>query len=203
MFSTAPGIFPRYFCDHPLKRALVAAVARSECAPNPLDVHAHTRRIVLHHLVDPVRGDRSLHRSARVVLPRAEERFSRLPAMPRGFEVVCDELRCPRMQGQVTHLATLAMHPQVQHPLHRVVGHRIRITEVVKERGEHQEPAPDGCPTALRPSKSFRQPSMCARGQGEEVSAPPPTTGTCQSVSAARSGSNRLFSVATAIAGSA
>jgi hypothetical protein len=36
--------------------------------------------------------------------------------MPRGFEVVGDKLRRPRMQGQVPHLAALAVHPQVQHP---------------------------------------------------------------------------------------
>jgi hypothetical protein len=39
---------------------------------------------VLHHLVDPVRGDRSLHRTARVVLHRPEERCGGLTPVPRS-----------------------------------------------------------------------------------------------------------------------
>jgi integrase len=46
-----------------------------------------TLRVVLHHLVDPVRGDRSLHRPARVVLHRPEERSPRLTPMPREVGV--------------------------------------------------------------------------------------------------------------------
>ena len=40
--------------------------------------------------------------------------------MPRGLEVVGDELRRPGMQGQVAHLPAFAVHPQVQHPAPRV-----------------------------------------------------------------------------------
>jgi hypothetical protein len=37
------------------------------------------------------------------------------------------------------------------HPLHRVVGHRIRITEVLEERAERRELAPNGRATQLPP----------------------------------------------------
>ena len=67
----------------------------------PLDVHPHTLRVVLHHLVDPVRGHRPLHCPARVVLHRPEEGAAEVLAVSHGFEVVGDELRRPGMRGQV------------------------------------------------------------------------------------------------------
>jgi hypothetical protein len=42
-----------------VERMVAAVVARSECAPNPSMFTPHARRVVLHHLVNPVRGDRS------------------------------------------------------------------------------------------------------------------------------------------------
>jgi hypothetical protein len=68
-----------------------------------LDVRPHTCRVVLHHPVSPVRSDRSLHRPARVVLHRPEERA-----------------------GEV-----LAVHPQVQYPAPLVDVSRFQRTELL------------------------------------------------------------------------
>jgi hypothetical protein len=131
-------------------RAEVPLILLSRWLGPPLP---YTLGIVLHHLVNPIRGDRALHRPARVVLHRPEERSSQLQPMPRGFQVVGDELHRPGMQRQVAELPAFAMHPQVQHPAPRVdIPHFERAEllppqSVVEPHREAIAPRPSGCAT--------------------------------------------------------
>jgi hypothetical protein len=92
-----------------------------------------------------------------VLFFRPEERGGRLAPVPRGLEVVGDELRCPRMQGQVAHLAAFAMHPQVQHPAPRVDVFDLERTEFLAPQSMVEQHREDGAVTSpfecLRPRR--------------------------------------------------
>jgi hypothetical protein len=73
----------------------------------------------------------------------------------------------PRLSvAQRRRLALVALDFRALYPLHRVVGHRIRITEVLEERGERGELAPNGS-TAELPALQVLPPGEHVRaGEG-------------------------------------
>jgi LPS O-antigen subunit length determinant protein (WzzB/FepE family) len=64
--------------------------------------------------------------------------------VPRDFQVVGDELRRPRVQGQVAELPAFAMHPQVQHPAPLVDVANFQRAELLASQSMVEQHREDG-----------------------------------------------------------
>ena len=84
--------------------ALVAAVARSACAP----ISKPSPRIPPDQLVDPVGRQRLIEPAGAVVPDRAEQRAVLVRAVASGLEVIVDQPVGARMQRQIPGFLALA-----------------------------------------------------------------------------------------------